>query len=173
MVSMRSGKSIWAPPRLSGVSPMLPLMARSRPLKEDRWGLPLSTPLSPPGDGSMVWCTWLCTRRQCLKLLNTSDLPRRHPIVVVALPANLSALSFPSECIDSSNWSLKAARVCYGKQFHAVFVDSTCFEARVTLCSRELNLSCDQSELFWANYYSCVSRLAGQHTCSKLHAIHC
>ena len=33
-------------------------MALSRPLKEDRWALPLSTPLSPRQ--SMVWCPWLC-----------------------------------------------------------------------------------------------------------------
>ena len=32
----------------------------SRPCKEDRWALPLSTPLS--SKQSMVWCPWLCAR---------------------------------------------------------------------------------------------------------------
>ena len=36
-------------------------MALSRPLKEDRLALPLSTPLS--SRRSMVWCPWLCARR--------------------------------------------------------------------------------------------------------------
>ena len=27
----------------------------------------------------MMWCTWLCARRYCLKLLNTLDLLRRKP----------------------------------------------------------------------------------------------
>ena len=50
-------------------------MALSRPFKEDRLGLPLSSPLS--SRRSMVWCPLLCARRQCLKLLNTpDDLPR-------------------------------------------------------------------------------------------------
>ena len=44
-------------------------MALSRPFKED--GLALLS-----SRRSMVWCPWLCARRQCLKLLNTSDLPR-------------------------------------------------------------------------------------------------
>ena len=53
MVSMRSGKPICSPPRLSGVSPVLPLkqfqwrcLFHSSPLKEDRWELSLSTPVS-------------------------------------------------------------------------------------------------------------------------------
>ena len=50
MVSMRSKMSICAPHPLSKVSPTFPLkrltMAVSRPLKEDRLALPLSTPLS-------------------------------------------------------------------------------------------------------------------------------
>ena len=68
-------------------------MAVSRPFKEDRPALPLSTPLS--SRRSMVWCPWLCARRECLKLLNTRDLPRSKPFVRVALPASLSARSFP------------------------------------------------------------------------------
>ena len=68
-------------------------MALSRPLKEDRPSLPLSTPLS--SRRSMVWCPWLCDRRECLKFLNTSDLPKCKPLVVAALPASLSARSFP------------------------------------------------------------------------------
>ena len=36
-------------------------MALSHPLKEDRWALPLSTPLS--SRWSIVWCPWLCARR--------------------------------------------------------------------------------------------------------------
>ena len=47
-----------------------------RPFKEDRLALPLSTP--PPQDD-----------------LSTSDLPRSKPLVGVALPASLSARSFP------------------------------------------------------------------------------
>ena len=42
--------------------------------------------LSSPGDRAL--CPWL-------KLLNTSELPRSKPLVVVAFPASLSARSFP------------------------------------------------------------------------------
>ena len=41
----------------------------------------------------MVWCPWLCASRQCLKFLNTSDLPRSKQIVRVAFPARLFARS--------------------------------------------------------------------------------
>ena len=68
-------------------------MALSRPFKEDRQALPLSTSLS--SRRSMVWCPWLCARRWCLQLLSTSDLPRRKPLVRVSFPASLSARSFP------------------------------------------------------------------------------
>ena len=69
-------------------------MAICRPFKEDRLALPLSTLLS--SRRSMVCeCAWLCARRQCLKLLNTSHLPRSKPLVGVALLASLSAWSFP------------------------------------------------------------------------------
>ena len=44
------------------------MTALSRPSKEDRLALPLSRPLS--SRRSMVCRLWLCTRRQCLKLLN-------------------------------------------------------------------------------------------------------
>ena len=37
-------------------------------------------------------CHWLCARRQCLKLLNTSDLPRRKPLVMAAFHASLSTV---------------------------------------------------------------------------------
>ena len=64
VVFMFSGKPICAPPpsplrsfpsvAVETVSMLVWLtMALSRPLKEDRWALPLSTPLSPPGDR---WC---------------------------------------------------------------------------------------------------------------------
>ena len=64
MISVRSGKPICAPPRLSEASPTLPLkrfqcccfwltMALCRHFKEDRLALPLSTPLS--SRRSMVW----------------------------------------------------------------------------------------------------------------------
>ena len=58
-------------------------MAISRPFKEDRLALRLSMPLS--SGRSMVRCPWLCARRQCLKLLNTSDLPRSEPLVRVSI----------------------------------------------------------------------------------------
>ena len=66
-------------------------MVLSRPFKEDRRALTLSTPLSCRR--SMV--AWLCARRYCLKLLNTLDLRRRKPLAKVALPASLSARSPP------------------------------------------------------------------------------
>ena len=47
-------------------------MVLSRPFKEDRLELPLSTPLSTRR--STVWCPWLCARRLCLKFLYASDL---------------------------------------------------------------------------------------------------
>ena len=67
MVSMRSGRPICDPPRLSvvpnGSLETVPMsvwltMALSRPHKEDRWELPLSTPLS--SKRPMVRCPWLC-----------------------------------------------------------------------------------------------------------------
>ena len=51
---------------------------------------------------SMVWCPWLCVRRYCLKILNTSDLPRRMPLAMVALPASLSGQCTPSPTLSLS-----------------------------------------------------------------------
>ena len=36
---------------------------------------------------------WLCARRYYLEFLNTSDLPRRKPLVIAVLPASLSTRS--------------------------------------------------------------------------------
>ena len=82
---MRSTPSLRSFPKVA--FKMVPMfvwltMARSRPFREDRL-----TPLS--SRRSMVWCPWLCARRGCLKLLNTSDPPRSKPLVRVALPASL------------------------------------------------------------------------------------
>ena len=63
-------------------------MVLSRPFKENRLALPLSTLLG--SRRLMLWCPWLCARRLCLKLLNTSDLPRSKPLVSVALPTSQS-----------------------------------------------------------------------------------
>ena len=60
-------------------------MALSRPCKEDRWVLPQATPLT--SRRSTVWCP----RLKCLKLLNTSNLPRRQLLVMIAWSASLSA----------------------------------------------------------------------------------
>ena len=68
------------------------MIALVHPFKEDRLALPLSTPLSR---SLMVWCPWLCAHRQCLKLLNTSDLPTCKSLMRVTLPTSLSAQSFP------------------------------------------------------------------------------
>ena len=54
-------------------------MALSHPFKEDHWVLPLSMPLS--SRWLVVWDPWLRAFRYCLRLLNTSDLPRREPLV--------------------------------------------------------------------------------------------
>lgn len=66
------------------------------PFKEDRQAFPL---FKPPSSGQLMvwilWCPWLCAQSMCLKLLNISDLPRCKPPVMVALPASLSAQSFP------------------------------------------------------------------------------
>ena len=35
---------------------------------------------------SMVWCSWLCAHRQCLRLLSTWYIPRRKLLVVAAFP---------------------------------------------------------------------------------------
>ena len=45
----------------------------------------------------MAWCPWLCVSRECLKLLNSSDISRRNPLEPVALPVDLSARRFLSE----------------------------------------------------------------------------
>ena len=63
------------------------LMALSRPFMEYRRTLLLSVPLL---QAIMVWCPSFCASRYCLKLLNTSDLPRRKPLVMAALPATVS-----------------------------------------------------------------------------------
>ena len=65
-------------------------MALSHHFKEDCRVLPLSTPVS--SKQLMVWCPWLWALRKCLKLLDTSDQPRRKFLVPVALPAS----HFPS-----------------------------------------------------------------------------
>ena len=84
-------------------------MALSRPLKEDRPALPLSTPLS--SRRSMVRCPGLCDRRECLKFLNTSDLKGKcKPLVVTALPATLSARQFPF------------TPICPGQLAHRIFL---------------------------------------------------
>ena len=66
-------------------------MDLSSPFKEDRQALSLSATLS--SRRSMVCCLWLCARRLCLKLLNTSDLPRSKPLVMVACFARQSVCS--------------------------------------------------------------------------------
>ena len=92
--SMRLEKPICAPSRLSEVFPTLHCSSEWRWSSLVLWrALPLSTPLS--SQRSMVWCHWLCARRQCLKLLSISDLRRRKPLVIVAFLASLSARSFP------------------------------------------------------------------------------
>ncbi len=91
---------ICAPPRLSEVSPTLPLKrfqcsTDDGPLSsfQGRSSSASSFHASPPGDR---WCDVLgFVPAGILKLLNTSDLPRSKPLVRVALPASLSARSFP------------------------------------------------------------------------------
>ena len=70
-------------------------MALSRPFKEDRLALPLSTPLCSMR--SMVLCPvcFVPAGSVCLKLLNTADLPRSKPLLRVALPASVSTRWFP------------------------------------------------------------------------------
>ena len=103
MVSLRSDKPICAPPRLSEVSPTLPLK-RFQCSSDWRWPfLVLSQGRSSSASSFYasllqaidVWCPWLCARTLCLKLLNTSDLPRGKPFARVTLPASLSARSLP------------------------------------------------------------------------------
>ena len=74
-------------------------MALPRPFEEDRRALlprSASLCLSPPVDR---WCDVLrfvsAKQVQCLKLLNSSDLPRRRSHVTVALPASLITRSYP------------------------------------------------------------------------------
>ena len=101
MVSMRSGRPICPPPSLSGVFPLLQVeqfqwltMALSRPLKEDRCALPLSTPLSYRR--SMVWCVLGFVPAGSVSKSSVLQIFRdAKPPVMVALPASLSALSFP------------------------------------------------------------------------------
>ena len=69
-------------------------MVLFRPLKEDRWALPLSTPLlSPPGDR---WCDELgFVPAGSVSSSSILEIFRDARYVVVALSASLSALSFP------------------------------------------------------------------------------
>ena len=52
----------------------LPMALSPRPVKEDRWALPLSTPLS--SRRSMVWCPWLCARRYSVSSSSTLQIFR-------------------------------------------------------------------------------------------------
>ena len=61
---------------------MFTTMALSRLSKENRRPLPLLT-LSPARNRS-VWCLWLCVPVLCCKILNTSDLPKGQPLVMLA-----------------------------------------------------------------------------------------
>ena len=91
MVSIRSGKPMRAPPRLSEIFASVAFrtlqvlawfpIGFSRPFSEDRRALPLyvTSPGSRWSDLCLQWCP---------RLLNTSDLPRR------SLPV-MSAWSFP------------------------------------------------------------------------------
>ena len=71
-------------------------MTLFHPFKEDRRALILSTPLS--SRRPIIECPWLCARRQCLKLLNTSDLPRskQRKICHRAIPKQYS---LPQTCL--------------------------------------------------------------------------
>ena len=62
----------------------------------------LST-LFPPGR-SMVWRLWLCARRQCLKLLNTSYPLRHKPHTMLALPARSGPLTLACPGCRLSVW---------------------------------------------------------------------
>ena len=87
--------------------------------QEDRRLHPLSTPLS--SRRSMEWCPWLCASMQRLTLFNTSDLPRRKPLVIVALPASLSARSFPF------------TPACPGQYIHRSFRRCQCIDTYASL----------------------------------------
>ena len=105
IVSVRSEKRICTSPRLSEVSTKRCLWNNSNvrltddgPLSSSQGRLSSASSFHASlllSRRSMVWCPWLRVRRWCLKLLNTSDLPRSKPLVRVALPASLSARSFP------------------------------------------------------------------------------
>ena len=98
MVSMCLEKPICTPPCLSEVSPALPL--KRFQCSSDYDG-PLSSFQGRSSSASSFHISllqvingvmsWLCARRSCLKPLNTSDLPRSKPLVMVVLPTSLSA----------------------------------------------------------------------------------
>ena len=115
------------------------MMALSRPFKEGHLVFPLSTPLS--SRRSLVWCPWLWARMYCLKLLNTSDLPRSKPLVRTALPASLSARLFPF------------TPACPGQYTHRSFrkwmLTTDTFQSGVhiplfTFCSKLANWICEE-----------------------------
>ena len=69
----------------------------SRPFKEDPRALPLSASMS--SNRVVMLCALRCAGSKVvvsrLKFLNTSDLPRRMPLVMATFLASLSAWSFP------------------------------------------------------------------------------
>ena len=109
MVSMRSGKPICTPPRLSGVSPVLPYLKQfqcwsdwwwlfSHPFKEDRWARFLILLLSPPGDW---WCD-IMSLALCTQVVSQDpqhfrhNLRRKPPVMVANCPPVYLLCHFPS-----------------------------------------------------------------------------
>ena len=98
MVPTRSEKPICAPPRLSEVSPTLPLKRLQFSSTDDG---PLSSfqvrsAVSSSFNVSLLQeINGVMSLALCSQHLNTLDLPRCKPLVKVALPAILSARSFP------------------------------------------------------------------------------
>ena len=83
-------------------------MALSRPFKENCRAHPLFAPFT--SRWLRVWCSWLCTlswgardtnrghKPKNIRLLNTAELLKCKPLVMVALPASLLG-HFPSVCL--------------------------------------------------------------------------
>ena len=72
------------------------ITALAGPRSADRRSLSFCTSLSRR-HSTVWWCSWLFSSccRCSLTALNTSDLPNHSPVVMVAVPASRSALSFP------------------------------------------------------------------------------
>ena len=101
-------------------------VTRSHPLKVERFAAATFVlPFISSPRRSMVWWLWLYVYRQCLKLLNTSDLSRRKRLFSwLFFLANHFAWTFP---LTPAHQVLRLHRNLWRWKLNRVFVYRWCF----------------------------------------------